>query len=349
MSNTNPKTTLFVGTAIGVLLATVGYALLLANTKQTNTVVVLKLAHGLKAEHPVHQGMLEMQRRLAELSNGTMAIQIYSSGQLGNEKEVLEAVKGGNIAMTKVSAAALEDYNKAMGAFTLPYIFHNRTHYWAFLNSPAGQALLNSTSAHNLRGLCYYDAGARSIYINKKTNRAILKPDDLRGLKIRVMGSKNMSDMIAAFGGTGIPRPWGELYTDLQNGVVDGAENNPPSFNSANHYLTSSYFCLNEHLRIPDMLIIGEITWGKLSSIQRKWLTQAASESSTLQQTLWTESTKASLAKVKGAGVKVISAEEMDMISFRAKVKPLVDAARKTNAKIDAALTSIEALAPKSK
>ena len=378
MNESNPKTTIVVGICIGVLLATVGYTFVLrhqANEAEATRiaeqleaekaaiaakgdpnavaltprrVTMLKLAHGLKPDHPVHIGMLEMNKALDDLSGGTMKLEIYHSGQFGGESMVLDNVKTGGLAMTKVSAANLENYNKTMGVFTLPYIFKNRPHYWAFLDSPAAKKLLLCAIPHNLRGLCYYDAGSRNLYINKKTNRAIEKPEALKGLKIRVMGSKNMMNMISAFGGTGVPRPWGELYTDLQNGVVDGAENNPPSFLSAKHFEASSYFCLNAHLRIPDMLMVSEIAWKKLTTQQQKWLTQAANASSQFQRKLWAKESKAALDTVAKAGVKIITYTPEQLEAFAAKVRPLVETARKDNKKIDAILKDIHSAIPAS-
>ncbi|MFN9981042.1 MAG: DctP family TRAP transporter solute-binding subunit, partial [bacterium] len=174
-----------------------------------------------------------MAQRLREKSGGTVEIQIFPNSQLGSETECIELLQQGALAITKTSAAPLEGFVPELALFGVPYIFRNEEHYWKLINSDLGKQLLAAGETKGIRGLCYYDAGARSFYT---VNRPILKPSDLGGLKIRVQQSKTAMDMVQALGGSPTPVPFGELYTALQSSMVDGAENNAPSFYTNRHY-----------------------------------------------------------------------------------------------------------------
>jgi len=270
---------------------------------ERDAVVVLRLGHSLDQQHPVHQAMVHMQTRLASLSQGTMALLIYPGSQLGNERELIELLQIGSLAMTKVSASPLESFVPEMKLFNVPYLFQDRAHLERVLDSDIGQDLLRAPSKAGLRGLAYYDAGARSFYT---TERPVRHPGDLDGLKIRVQESATAMNMVSALGGAPTPIAWGELYTALQQGVVDGAENNPPSFHLSGHYEVSKYFTLDEHTSVPDILLISEFVWQGLTETQQGWVIQAAQESAILQRTLWGEATEAALNAVAEAGVEII-------------------------------------------
>ncbi len=189
-------------------------------------VKTLKLAHGLDVTHPVHRGMEHMAAQLAEKSGGKMRIEIYPSQQLGTERQCLELLQIGSLAMTKVSAAVMENFAPNIQVLSLPYIFRDRAHHYAVLDGEVGQQLLQQSEQYWLRGLTYFDAGQRSFY----SKEPIRTPADLAGKKIRVQESVTAMNLVRALGGAPTPISWGELYTALQQSVVDGAENNPPSF-----------------------------------------------------------------------------------------------------------------------
>ena len=200
---------------------------------------VLKLAHGLDPSHSVHLGMVYMGERLEEMSDGKLRLEIYPSQQLGAERQCVELLQIGSLAMTKVSAAIMEGFAPKYKVLSLPYIFKDKEHSYRVLDGDIGNELLASGSDYWLRGLTFYDAGSRSFYTK---DRPIMKPEDLAGLKIRVMKSPTAVNMIRAMGGSPTPISWGELYTALQGGVVDGAENNPPSFYLSHHYEVCKYY-----------------------------------------------------------------------------------------------------------
>jgi tripartite ATP-independent transporter DctP family solute receptor len=285
-------------------------------------VVVLKLAHSLDTGHSVHKGMVHMAERLDEISNGHMRIDVYPSGQLGGERETVELLQIGSIAMTKVSTAPLESFVPAMQIFSIPYVFRDREHYFKVLDSEIGEELLKSTEVARLRGLGYYDAGSRSFYT---TDRPVRTPADLDGLKIRVQKSQTSVRMVKALGGSATPISWGELYTALQQGVVDGAENNPPSFYLSRHYEICKYYSLDEHTSVPDILLMSSRIWHDLSPQQQDWLQQAVDDSVDYQRKLWREATAEALAAVQAAGVEV----------YRPDKAPFQDAVREMKATYD--------------
>lgn len=295
-------------------------ALIASCGQSTSEVTSIRLAHGLDIQHPVHKGLEFMNSELQKLSNGTMNLVIYPSGQLGSEREIIELIQIGTMGMTKVSSSSLEAFVPEMKIFSLPYLFNNQEHYWQTLNGDIGQSLLDAGTDYRVKGLGYFDAGSRSFYT---TDKKVEQPSDLNGLKIRVMNSQSAVDMVNTIGGAATPVSWGELYTALQQGIVEGAENNPPSFFYSKHYEVSKYYLLDEHTSIPDIIIIGTHMWNKLSSQQQTWLTEAMRRATEYQRELWAQSTEMSLAEVKKAGVTVMKA---DKSLFQASVQPLYDA-----------------------
>jgi tripartite ATP-independent transporter DctP family solute receptor len=266
-------------------------------------VIVIKLAHGLDPTHPVHQAMEFLAERVDKESGGTMRIDIYPSEQLGTERQALELLQIGSLGMTKVSAAVLENFAAPFKVLSLPYIFQNEAHQWAVLDGPIGREMLEMAARFRLRGLCFYDAGSRSFYTK---DRPILAPSDLTGLKIRTQESATATRMVNLLGGSATPIAWGELYTALQQGVVDGAENNPPSFHLSRHYEVARYYSLNEHTGVPDVLLVSTVVWNDLTTQQQQWLQEAANKSAQHQKLLWQRATEEALRVVQADGVQVL-------------------------------------------
>jgi tripartite ATP-independent transporter DctP family solute receptor len=256
---------------------------------------------------------------------------------LGSEQQCVELLQIGSLAITKVSAAVMESFTEDFKVLGLPYIFRSKEHAFKVLDGEIGKELLESTEPYLIRGLCFYDAGSRSFYT---IDKPIYTPDDLKGLKIRVMKSITAMEMVKAQGGSPTPISWGELYTALQSGVVDGAENNPPSFYTSHHYEVCKYYSLNEHTMVPDVLIVSQKVWDKLTDQERKWLQQAASESVPVERELWKESTEESLRLVEEAGVTII---HPDKKPFAEKVEPLIESYR-SNPKLYDLITRIKAV-----
>ena len=279
----------------------------------------LKIGHGLDRSHPVHIAMEYFAKRVAEKSSGKIEISVYPSQQLGTERECLELLQIGSLAMTKVSSSVLEGFAPKFKVFSLPYIFSSEEHKFAFFESDLGKDLLKSSEKYWLRGLCYYDAGSRSFYTKDKPIRT---PDDLKGLKIRTQESPTSVKLVNALGGSATPIAWGELYTALQQGVVDGAENNPPSLYLSHHYEVCKYYSLNEHTAVPDVFLISTVVWNDLSPQEQKWIQEAADESYVYEKKLWKEATEEALQEMKKAGVEIIYPDKK---LFMEKVAPMFD------------------------
>jgi len=267
-----------------------------------NTTRIIRLGHGLSTSHSVHKGMVYFGEKLEEISGGKFKVQIYPSQQLGTERQCLELLQIGSLDMTKVSAGVLENFSPSIKVFGIPYIFRDKEHTFRVLDGPIGDELLAGTEKYWLKGLGYYDSGSRSFYT---IDKPIDKPNDLEGLKIRVMESQTAIDMVKSFGGSPTPISWGELYTSLQQGVVDGAENNPPSFYLSRHYEVCKYYIIDEHTVLPDVVLMSTHIWNSLSVQEQKWINEAMDLSVIEQRRLWLESEQESLEAVKAAGVKV--------------------------------------------
>jgi tripartite ATP-independent transporter DctP family solute receptor len=310
---------LVLGLLVGSLLTTVALvpSIRAARTGGAGDRLVLKLGHALPPSHAVHIAMEFMATRLREISGGAVELQVFGGGQLGSEPETIEQAQRGALAMVKTSAAALESFVPEMAVFGMPYLFRDEDHYWKVLLGEVGREILEATTPHGVHGLCYYDSGSRSFYTLTKP---IVRPSDVREMKLRVLPSKTARDMITLLGGGPTPIPYGELYTALQQGMIDGAENNPPSFYTSRHYEVARHYSLDEHTRVPDVVIVSKSVWDGLSPQVRAWVVQAADESVAFQRKLWREQTEEALREVEKAGVTI---HRPDQAAFQKAMAPM--------------------------
>ena len=295
----------------------IAISLLLLSGCQLSKVKTIKLAHGLDVTHSVHLALEFFGEEIHRISDGQLAVEIYPNSQLGSEREILELIQIGSLHMTKVSAATLENFAPKSKVLGLPYLFKNRAHAFRVLDGEIGQNLLEDSQRYRLKGLGYYDAGYRSFYTKE---RPVDHPDELKGLKIRVMESVTAMNMVRSFGGAPTPISWGELYTSLQQGVVDGAENNPPSFYLSKHYEICKYYSLNEHTYSPDVIIIGNSFWNQLNEEQQLWMSKAVNASIDFQRKLWAEHEANALEEVVKAGVEILYPEKHVFMELAQKV-----------------------------
>ncbi|UJH90655.1 TRAP transporter substrate-binding protein [Antarcticibacterium sp. 1MA-6-2] len=270
--------------------------------QKENETKFLKLGHSLGLSHPVHIAMEFFAKRVREKSGGKLIIEIYPSGQLGGERESLELLQIGSLAMTKVSSAVMENFSPKLQVFGYPYLFRDKEHRYQLYDSELGQELLAEGKQYWLKGLTYFDAGSRSFYTK---NTKITRPENLEGLKIRVMESPTAINLVKTLGGSPTPVSWGELYTSLQQGVVDGAENNLPSFYSSRHYEIAKEFSVDEHTSIPDILVISTLIYDSLTTDEQKWLQESAREAAIKQRELWEEAETEALKEITAAGVNI--------------------------------------------
>lgn len=291
--------------------------------KVKQRIKIIKLAHGLDPSHSVHKAMEFMAEYVHEKSQGKMRIDIYPSEQLGSERECLELLQIGSLGMTKVSCSVLEGFVPSMSVLSLPFIFKNYSHKFKILEGKIGRELLLDGEQFWLRGLCFFDAGSRSFYTK---DRPILHPSDLEGMKIRTQESPTSMKMVEALGGSPTPISWGELYSALQQGVVDGAENNPPSFYLSRHYEVCKYYSLDEHTSVPDILLISTKTWEDLTPDLQKILQEAADQALQVQKVLWKKSSEEALEQVRLAGIEIFYPDKKIFVD---KIGPLYEEYKK--------------------
>ena len=296
------------------------FGLITCNTEENKRII--RLGHGLDITHSVHKAMLKADEVLNEISKGKMRIQIYPNQQLGSERECLELLQIGSLDMAKVSGAVMENFAPKLKIFGLPFLFDSKEHLFKVLDGPIGKELLNEGEQYWLKGMGFYDSGSRSFYSRE---RPVTQPQDLKGLKIRVQESISAFEMVKQLGGSPTPISWGELYTALQQGVVDGAENNPPSFYLSRHYEVCKYYSIDEHTMIPDLLLVSTHLWDRLSTQEQAWLQEAIDRSVPFQRELWIQSENESLQAVIKAGVEVSYPEKK---IFQEATLPLYDSFR---------------------
>jgi tripartite ATP-independent transporter DctP family solute receptor len=299
---------------------------------------LIKMGHAQVTNHPVHEAMLFLAKRLEEKSNGKLRMKVFPNQQLGSERELLELLQIGSLGMTKVSAAALEGFAPTMSVFGLPYLFRDDAHQKKVLEGEIGKQLLLDGEEFWLRGLTYYDAGKRSFYTKDKP---VAIPADLVGKKVRVMESVTASNMVKAMGGSPTPVSYGELYTALQQGIVDAAENNPPSLYTSKHYEVCKFYSLDEHAALPDVVIVSTKVWESLTTQEQQWLQESADESAVYQYELWAASTAESMRELEKAGVTITYP---DKGPFREAVKGIYDQLAIDQPEIYKIVTAIQAV-----
>lgn len=323
---------------ISLLLVGLLFMTSLSNCEELTENRTIRLGHGLDVSHPVHKAMEFMGEKVNEKSEGKLQFRIYPNQQLGSERELIELLQIGSLGMTKVSAAVLENFSPKARVFSLPYLFRDDEHLFNVLDGEIGNELLLAPQKYLLRGLTYYDAGKRSFYTKTTPIRT---PKDLNGLKIRVMESKMAINMVDNLGGSPAPISWGELYSALQQGIVDGAENNPPSFYSSRHYEVCKYYSLDEHSAIPDVLLISTKVWNSLNEQEQRWVQEAADSSAKYQRKLWREAEQEALEEVKAAGVEI---NRPDKEPFRKLTQPIYEQIKKENPEMYGLIESIRSV-----
>jgi len=236
---------------------------------------------------------------------------------LGQEKETIEMTQAGTIAFNRINASPLVSFSPAMGVYSMPYLFRDEDHLWKVLDGPIGKGLLKGMESSNLVGLAYYDSGARSFYTKGKPIKTLA---DMKGMKIRVQQSKIFVDLVNTLGGSATPMNYGEIYSGLQTGIIDGAENNPPSLWTSKHYEVAKYYSLDEHSMVPEVLLISKKVWDGLSPADQKLIAQAAQDSVAEQRKLWNELVQKSMNELKAKGTVFL---KPDKAPFQKAVQPV--------------------------
>ena len=280
--------------------------------------VNLKLANALSEDHPTSVALKQFAEEVEEKTDGEVKIRLFLNGVLGSEREVLEQLQNGAVDITRVSAANLENFNPIYRAFNLPYIFRDEDHFYQVMTGPIADEVYQATADSGFTGLTFFDSGARSFYTKSKP---INTPEDLVGQKIRVINSNVSIRMVELMGGTPTPLPYGEIYTALQQGVIDGAENNPTALTIGLHGEVAKFFSQDEHQRIPDFLVISNAASDKLTDEQKAIVKAAAVHATESFRGLWTTAVADAVTQAEAKGVTF---NTPDPAPFRAKVEPLI-------------------------
>ena len=309
---------------IGTLIAVAFVGVLAAGTADAQQKIVLKASDVHAPGYPTVVAVENMGKKLAEATNGRLTVQMFPSMQLGGEKEAIEQAQLGAIAFARVSVGALGPVVDDLNVFNLPYVFRNTAHMQKVIDGPIGQELLDkvTNSGKGLVGLCWMDAGARNFYDTKHPIKTLA---DLKGLKFRVMGNPMFVDMANSMGGNGVAMGYDQVFSALQTGVIDGAENNPPSFVFDNHYQVAKFYTIDEHLIVPEILVMSKKIFDQLSKEDQALLLKVAKEAQQEERKLWEAYEQQAMDKAKAAGIQIINVSDAEKKKFQEAVKPVWD------------------------
>jgi tripartite ATP-independent transporter DctP family solute receptor len=297
---------------------------LTAGTALAQQKVVLKASDVHPEGYPTVAAVESMGKKLDKATNGKLTVAMYPSMQLGGEKEAIEQAQVGAIAFARVSVGALGPVVDDLNVFNLPYVFRNTEHAQKVMDGEIGKELLDkvTNSGKGIVGLCWMDAGARSFY---DTKHPIKTMADLKGLKVRVMGNPMFVEMANSMGANGIAMGYDQVFTSLQTGVIDGAENNPPSFVFDNHYQVAKFYTIDEHLIVPEMLVMSKKIYDSLSKDEQALVMKYAREAQMEERKLWEVYEKQAMDKAKASGVQIIHMSDADKKKMQEAVKPVWD------------------------
>jgi tripartite ATP-independent transporter DctP family solute receptor len=301
----------------------VGLAAVASGPAAAQSKVVWKASDVHPLGYPTVEAIVRMGKKLEAATNGRISIQMYPLMQLGGEKEMIEQAQVGALQIARISVGPMGPIVPELNVFNLPFMFRDNGHMEKVIDGAIGEELLQKLTDHptaGLIGLCWMNAGSRNVYNSKHPIKAV---EDLKGLKIRMMGNPVFVDSMNAMGGNGIAMGYDQLINALQTGVVDGAENNEPSYATGQHYRHAKYYSMTGHLMIPEILVFSKRTWQTLSKEDQALIAKFAREAQQEQRGLWYEMEKKSLAQMKDTGAQVN--EVADRKPFQAAVKPVWD------------------------
>lgn len=282
--------------------------------------MVLTLAHSLSETHTVHIAMQEFADNVEERTGGRIQVKIFPNGQLGSENEAMEQLMAGVISMTKVASPGLATYNESYHAFGLPFIFDDTQDFYHVMDSPQMQDFFLSSADDGFVTLTYYTSGARSFYTK---NKAIRTPADLKGLKIRVQDMKSQTDMLKALGGTPVAMSYGDVYTSLQTGIIDGTENNETALTTGKHGEICKVYSTDQHAMIPDVMVMSSKVWATISPEDQQIILEAAHESTESHKTAWDAAIDEAIEEAK-TEMNVTFVDDVDKEAFREATKDMV-------------------------
>jgi len=291
------------------------------SSRVTAAPIVMRLGETHAQDYPTTKGVYEFARLVKERTNGRIVIEVYHSKQLGEERAVIEQVQLGAIDMTRVSVSAASAYVRDLDALQLPYLYRNSDHMWKVLNGSIGEEIFKKLEPSNFVGVGWFEAGSRNFY----TKKLVKTVSDLKGMKIRVQQAPLMVGMIEALGAVAAPLPFGEVYSALQTGVIDGAENNWPSYLSTSHYEVAKYFIVDEHTRVPEITLGSKKVFDKLSKEDRALIFKAHKDAIPYQIKQWNDYEKVAEKAVREKGSTITEVSSAEKQKFMDAMKPLYD------------------------
>ena len=313
---------------VGALVAINAIALFLPLTVAAQ--ILLKATDVHPAGYPNVVALENLGKKFEAATNGKYKLQMFPSGVLGGEKEMIEQTQVGAIAIARISLGPMGPVVPEVNVFNMPFVFRSEAHMRAVVDGPIGQEILDkiTNSPSRLVALGWMDAGGRSLY----TKKLVKTPADLKGMKVRMMGNPLFVDTMNAMGGNGIAMGYGEVFSALQTGVIDGAENNPPALYTSNHYTSGTkYYAQTNHLIIPDIFVMSRITWDKLTAAEQALMVKFSREAQFEQRALWDKSVVDYSVKLKAAGIEFVAVDQ----------KPFYDATAPVRAKYGSAFTGL--------
>ena len=331
----NRRTTLFLSGLALTVLASVS-----AMPGSAQPKLALKATDVHPLGYPTVEAVLAMGKKLEAATGGRITVQMYPSMQLGGEKEMIEQAQVGAIAIARISVGPMGPLVPELNVFNLPFMFRDDAHMEKVIDGAIGDELLNKLSEHptaGLIGLCWMNAGTRNVYNSKRPVRSI---DDLKGLKIRMMGNPVFVDTMNALGGNGVAMGFDQLVNAMQTGVVDGAENNAPTYATGQHYRYAKYFSLTGHLMIPEILVFSKRTWDTLGKDDQALIRKLGREAQQEQRRLWYAMEESSVRQIQAAGVEIIKVD--DKKAFQQAVKPVWEKYGKQHADLIARIQAVQ-------
>lgn len=283
---------------------------------------VFTYAENQAADYPTTLGAYQFAKLVNERTDGKIEIRIYPDAEMGDENSVMEQMEFGGIDFTRVSASALADDIPKLNVLMLPYLYRDSAHMWSVLEGEIGAEFFRAFDETNLVPLSWYDAGARNFY---STKAPIEKPSDLKGLKIRVQNTSLLIDVMTTLGATPVPLAFDQVYSALEIGSIDGAENNWPSFESTSHYEVAKYYTVDEHIRIPELQLVSQVTWDKLPEQYQAIIQECARESSVYERRLWKERERSSESKIRSAGCEITELTPGEKRAFQEAMQPVYE------------------------
>ena len=283
--------------------------------------LTLNLAHNQNETHPVHQAIARFADEVAQKTSGRIQIKVFPNAQLGSETECLEQLNSGVLPMTKVSAPGLASFDDSYNTFGLPYLFKDTQDFYRVMDSKQMQDFFLSSADKGFVTLTYYTSGSRSFYTVKTPIR---KPEDLKGLKIRVQNMKSQMDMVTALGGNPVAMSYGEVYTALSTGVIDGTENNETALTIGKHGEVCKVYSMDQHAFIPDALVMSTKVWNTISQDDQKIILDAARNSTAWQKTAWDKATEEAIREAKEK-LNVEFVTDVDKAAFQQATSGMVD------------------------